>query len=147
MYLLDTNHCHCILNNNQDISSKLNDPYLELATCVIVKGELVYMAKNSRNKSENLASLNKFIEELLIFDIDSDVSVIYGEVKANLIAKFGPKEKKRKQGYAFKKIGISDNDLWIASVAIKNNVIILTQDKDFNRIQQVAPIKVESWLN
>ena len=59
----------------------------------------------------------------------------------------GPKEKKKRRRYTLQKAGISENDLWIAAVAIANDMTILSCDSDFKRIQEVQPnLHVTSWI-
>lgn len=149
MYLLDTNHCSGILGGDQGVEAKLSaDDDLELSICVALKGELVFMAQNSEHKNENMAAIKALCSRFTVYDIDEEISEIYGEVKASLVAKFGPRDKsKRRKFKMHKELGISDNDLWIASVAIKNNLVLLTNDeKDFSRITAVSKLRKENWL-
>jgi tRNA(fMet)-specific endonuclease VapC len=146
MYLLDTNHCSAILAGNPKIIEKLKLPNLEIVTCVVVVGELIYMAEKSEYRKDNLESVSKFLNDIKILFIDDKVSRIYGELKARLLNKFGPREKKERRRYSFKSIGVSDNDLWIASIAIKNKAIIISEDSDFNRISEVSEFLLENWI-
>lgn len=40
---------------------------------------------------------------------------------------------------------IYDNDLWIAAIALQHNLILVSADSDFQRIQTVRPLSVENW--
>ena len=54
MYLLDTNHCSRLIDNNPSISQRLvelGDAFV--STCVIVEGELAFMVGRSTRKTEN----------------------------------------------------------------------------------------------
>lgn len=39
----------------------------------------------------------------------------------------------------------SENDLWIASVAIRHELIVVSADADFVRMKQVWSFPLESW--
>ncbi|MEH1870488.1 MAG: hypothetical protein V7K73_03400 [Nostoc sp.] len=43
-------------------------------------------------------------------------------------------------------LSFGENDLWIASIALQQNLTIISADSDFQRIQQVRTLSVESWL-
>ncbi len=53
MFLLDTNHCsYAILGNTQILNRLANLGDEPIATCTIVKGELIDMAARSRSVPE-----------------------------------------------------------------------------------------------
>ncbi|MCP5106091.1 MAG: type II toxin-antitoxin system VapC family toxin, partial [bacterium] len=60
---------------------------------------------------------------------------------------FGPKDKKKRKQTQIHKLGFSENDLWIAAVAKRNNLIIVSADSDFKRMQEILDITIESWYN
>lgn len=146
MYLLDTNHFSAILDGNPVIAEKLKNPTLEIVACAIVMGELIFMAEKSKYRDENLIKINNLLNNVQIFPADQNSAKIYGGLKTRLIEKYGPKERKKRGQFAFKQIGISDNDLWIASIGISNNATIVSADKDFNKINSVEKFQLESWL-
>jgi len=65
-----------------------------------------------------------------------------------LINTYGPKKKKngRSKKVQLHQIGISDNDLWIACIAISRNATLLTADGDFDRIKAVSMLKADRWI-
>ncbi|MGI0480246.1 type II toxin-antitoxin system VapC family toxin [Geminocystis sp. CENA526] len=147
MYLLDTNHCSQIIFGNKIIREKLEQIEEELiATSVIVAGELIFMAQNSLYKDDNLAKVKSFLNDINIYSFNEETIYIYGELKAKIIDKFGPKEKVKKRKFTIQNLGISDNDLWIASTVIQENLILVSTDKDFLRIKQVHNFCIENWL-
>lgn len=146
MYLLDTNHCSAILEGNQKIADKLSDPSIVIVTCTITMGELIYMVKNSEKSRENEVAVRSLLNDITILEVDQKVADTYGELKAKLINKFGPKDKKKRRSFKFKEIGVSDNDLWIASIGISQGAIIVSQDSDFARIKEVHHFDLECWI-
>ncbi|MEY2977203.1 MAG: hypothetical protein RLZZ435_1342, partial [Cyanobacteriota bacterium] len=63
-----------------------------------------------------------------------------------LIVHYGPKAREKRRKTKLQAIGISDNDLWIACTAIHYALIIVSQDQDFCRMQQVRNFSLESWF-
>jgi tRNA(fMet)-specific endonuclease VapC len=94
MYLLDTNHCSRIIFGDEHLCNKIKqiDENL-ISTNIIVKGELIFMAEKSDNKVNNLTKVTAFLEDINLFFITEKTADIYGELKAELINYFGPKEK------------------------------------------------------
>ena len=69
-------------------------------------------------------------------------------VKAELIYMmqyFGPREKNKRRKTRLTDLGVSQHDLWIASIAIQHDLIVVTMDSDFQRIQIVHDLAVENW--
>lgn len=148
MYLLDTNHCSKIIFGDQVIINKLQEIDNNLiATNVIVAGELIFMAQKSEYKNDNLTKVRAFLDDINIYTFNEETIYIYGELKAKVIDKFGPKEKEKKRKFTIQNLGISDNDLWIASTVIQENLILVSTDKDFLRIKEVYDFSLENWLN
>jgi len=67
---------------------------VQLATSVIVAGELRFMAQNSHQKPANLIKINAFIKRINLYGIDKETTEIYGDLKSEIVKQFGPKEKK-----------------------------------------------------
>jgi tRNA(fMet)-specific endonuclease VapC len=147
MYLLDTNHCSDILRGRSGVTSRLANVDLKIATTVITMGELILMGEKSRDREENIKTINNFLAALDILHIDADVARIYGKVKSDLFKTFGPKKENGKlKKIKLHQIGISDNDLWIACMAINVRAVLLTNDGDFEKIKQVSALTTESWI-
>ncbi len=147
MYLLDTNHCSSAILGNSNILRRIAElENTQMATCVIVQGELTDMAERSQRKESNFALIRRFVQGIYIYNIDGVTAENYGQLKAALIGQFGPKEKSKRRKTKITELGFDDNDLWIAAIAIQYNLTIVSADSDFQRIQQVRTLSVESWL-
>ncbi|MBC6454429.1 MAG: type II toxin-antitoxin system VapC family toxin [Hormoscilla sp. SP5CHS1] len=148
MYLLDSNHCSYLIAKEATVSNRAIAIGTEnLATCFIVQGELVFMAEKSERKQQNLANVNNFLQYLRIYLTNEITAVIYGELKAAPIDEFAPKEKNQRRRTKITDIGFDDNDLWIAAIAIQQDLVLVSADSDFQRIQTVRDIPVENWYN
>lgn len=119
---------------------------VQLATSVIVAGELRFMAQNSEQKAANLIKINAFLRRINLYGIDKETTEIYGDFKSDIIKQFGPKEKSKRRTTKLTTIGISENDLWIAATALRHSLIVVSCDSDFERMQQVREFSCESWV-
>jgi tRNA(fMet)-specific endonuclease VapC len=147
MYLLDTNHCSQIINGNLAvIQAALSRRDAGMAINVITQGELLFMAENSEMKATNLERVQTFLDRFDLYPINADTSIVYARLKAKLIDTFGAKDRIKRRGIRIQELGFDDNDLWIAATAIQYGLILVSADSDFDRITQVEPLQVESWL-
>jgi tRNA(fMet)-specific endonuclease VapC len=150
MYLLDTNHCSRIIFGDARLVDQLaekartNTP---VYTCAIVRGELVFMAEKSEQRESNLAEVESFFEDISIYPIDQDTATVYGQLKAAIINHFGPKEKSKRRRVRVEELGIHENDLWIAAVALQYALVVVSEDSDFQRIKELSALQLESWLS
>lgn len=147
MYLLDTNHCSRILDQDPHVVQRLatvgNVP---LVTSSIVQGELVFMALFSERPDANFERVEALLQSLVVLPCDESVALWYGQLKAALLNRYGPKERAQRRRTTIQNIGVSDNDLWIAATAKHHNAVILSADTDFARIATVTDVRIESWL-
>lgn len=119
---------------------------IQMATSVIVAGELRFMAQNSEQKAANFIKINAFLRRINLYGIDKETTEIYGDFKSEIIKQFGPKEKSKRKTTKLNTIGISENDLWIAVTALRHSLIVVSCDSDFERMQQVREFPLESWV-
>lgn len=154
MYLLDTNHCSRIIAGNDEgfqrdrtlteqLQAHLSDG---VATSVIVRGELRFMVRKSQRQAENLQAVNAFLQTISLYPINGDVSDIYGKLKGDILDQLGPRDKARRRKTTVQGLGFSDNDLWIAATALYYDLTLVSADRDFQRLQSVQPLFLESWL-
>lgn len=147
MYLLDTNHCSYIINNNPNVIAALRSrSKSEIVISIITYAELLYMTEKSAQKTQNLSAVQTFLESVDLYFIDEETAVIYSQLKTKVFNQFAPKEKSKRRSTSIRDLGFDDHDLWIAATVIQYNLTLVSADSDFNRIQQAQTFALESWL-
>ncbi|MBW4543398.1 MAG: type II toxin-antitoxin system VapC family toxin [Symplocastrum torsivum CPER-KK1] len=148
MYLLDTNHCSRIIQGDTVLVRRLQElGKVPVATNVIVCGELTFMAQNSQQRAANIIRVQVFLRGIDIYPIDRETADIYGQFKAEIITQFGPRERSRRRTTKIEELGMSENDLWIASTALRHEITLVSADSDFQRMREVRAFSLESWLS
>lgn len=100
----------------------------EVHLCAVVKAELLYGARKSARVDRNLQQLDAFFGMLPSLPFDDAATGHYGLVRAQL----------HRSGTA-----IGPNDLLIASIALANDMTLVTRnDSEFRR---VVGLRVEVW--
>ena len=147
LYLLDTNHCSRIIEGEKLVLERfIEHRSSAVATCVIVQGELLYMAYFSRRTERNVERISDFLEAVRIHSIDKSTCDLYGRIKTAATHRWGPKERAKRRNFDLGSLGFSDNDLWIAAIALRHELVVVSSDKDFARIAEVTELRHESWL-
>lgn len=128
-YVLDTDTLIYFLKGNENILSRMNRvPSYNIFTTIINHAELYFGAFNSIKKKDNLAKIQDFLKVIKIMPFCEEASIVFSEKKSKL-----------KQGGNI----IADLDLMIASIAIKNNAVLVTNNtKHFVRIKE---LHVDNW--
>lgn len=147
IYLLDTNHCSRIIDNDPQILGNIQENYdADIGISVITRGELIFMAEKSQQQEENYQKVSKFVDSITLYMIDDAIADCYGKLKAQILRHFGPKDRQRRSKETIQKLGFSDNDLWIAATAIIYSMTVVSADSDFVRIQEVQHLLLKNWL-
>lgn len=167
-YLLDTNILsHLVIGlNNQDsqIGRNVLKNYQAIAAnnifiCSATTGEICYGLEvappnDGVKQKEVLDILDKFP---IVFPLDKNVAANhYATLRAKIFNKYAPKDSKQKAKNRYieewcdpttgKVLGINENDVWIAAVALAHNLTLVTADK-MAHIVSVAPsnLTIENW--
>lgn len=130
MYLLDTNACIGLLTGRSSrLARRLRQVKpSRVALCAIVKAELLYGARKSREVAANARTLRRFFEPLRSFPFDDRCAETYGALRAELERNGSP---------------IGHHDLQIAAIAIANDLVLVTHDqRSFSR---VVDLESEDW--
>ncbi len=147
MYLLDTNHCSYIINNTPNVIATVQSRSAsDIGISIITYGELLYMTEKSERPAQNLAAVQAFLSGVDLYFIDEETAIFYSQLKAAVFNQFAPKDKSKRRSTSVGDLGFDDHDLWIAATAIQHNLILVSADSDFVRIQQAQPFSLESWL-
>ena len=117
--LVDTNVIIKLMNGDPDAVS-LFDRLDNISVSVVTSGELFYGAFKSSRIDDNLKIFKSFLSIYTIIDIDDEISLRYGQVKANLV----------KSG-----VNIPENDIWITATALTKGLCLVTYDSYFNHIE------------
>jgi len=144
MYLLDTTHCLSLIWGLIDEELK-SLAEVSISTCVISYGELIFGAYKSERFRDNLRAVLDFWKDIIVHRIDDDTAIIYGKLKNEVLERFGPRDRLKRRGFKIESLGFKDNDLWIASVAIQHDLILVSADSDAMRLSGIEGLKVENW--
>lgn len=129
-YLIDTNICIALLKSSEpSLIEKMKENHpSDFALCSIVKGELLFGARKSQAVEKTLLLLTQFFTQFESLSFDDRAAEYYGVNRA-ILAKAGTP--------------IGDADLLISSIAIANDLTVITRnEREFLR---VPSLKVEIW--
>ncbi len=124
--LLDTNIVIGLFANEPSIINQLKSN-LTIFIPSVVLGELFYGAELSGKREENLKKIQESSLGSLILDCSIETARIYGHIKSKLRIKGTP---------------IPENDIWIAAIAIQNDLTLISRDNHFNFIDT---LNIEKW--
>lgn len=130
-YLLDTNICIYIKNHRPaEVLARFSKlPPGKVAMSAITYGELCFGAEKSIKPKETHNILDHLAALIPVLPLDESVSTHYGKIRQHLQACCKP---------------IGNNDLWIASHALANKLILVTNNEvEFER---VPGLRVENWV-
>lgn len=122
---LDTNVVIRLFKNDPFVTKMLaNLSTIYLPTPVIA--ELLFTARNSSRSKENLKAYNEFVDACNVLNITRETANYYSVIRLELKQKVRP---------------IPENDLWIASICIEQNLPIAAGDVHFGNIDSLKVIK------
>lgn len=119
---LDTDIAIMFLNGNEPINAFLAKQ-TEVYMPVIVAGELIFGALNSKHTEQNLARHKKLIQKSRVLAITETTANTYAKTRLSLKKKGKP---------------IPENDLWIASLCIEHKIPLLSNDAHFEDIEHLT---------
>ncbi len=131
-YLLDTNICIYLTKQQHPalVSLFQSLDYGEVAMSVITYGELQFGAQKSQQTQKVLLALEKLSLAIPVLDMDQEVSLHYGDIRAYLQQADTP---------------IGNNDLWIAAHARALGLILVTNN--LREFERVPDLQLENWVS
>ncbi len=131
IYYLDSNICIYFLkglySSIMENIKNINPDNIKIPS--IVKGELLYGAEKSEQRTKNLTRINQFLEPFEIVPFDNNCSVVYSRIRADMEQKG---------------TGIGPNDYIIAATVLaKNGILVTNNTKEFERIKN---LRIENWV-
>ena len=129
-FLLDTNVCIRFLNGrNPSIRQRMGKhQQADILLCSVVKAELLLGVAKSENPEGRLKKLNPFLDRFASLPFDDSAAASYAEIRSDLERSGTP---------------IGPNDLLIASIAVANQLILVTHNvREFARVDGLT---IEDW--
>jgi len=128
-YLTDTNiWIHYLKNRGSPVEAKLRStPVAEIAVCSVVWAELLHGARKYEKREERVARIFRTLSPYRSLAFDDAAAVRYAEIRDNLESRgeiIGP------------------YDLLIGAIAKTHNLILVTNNAEFRRIEG---LKTEDW--
>ncbi len=132
-----------------------SDSFLSIS--VVTFGEIDF-GWQWMNRAEDASALayRRFIEAKSpkVFEVDRHTAAEYGRLKASLCDRYMPGQERNHacklrqlvDPITSERLGVDENDLWIAAQAIVKNLVLITNDK-LTRIREVAVdrLQLENW--
>ncbi len=138
IYLLDTNVISEMTKpiQNQPVIERIFETQKQSNVCAITFAECMYGLKRIQNEKKRDLLFDFYINTIQTMykfvDFDIHAANMYSDLKERL-----------------ERIGkpVQELDLQIASIAIANNLILVTRNvKDFDAISEVSNLMLENWF-
>ncbi len=130
-YLLDADYCIAFFRGAAPDVVDLIPSFRtssEVCLCTIVAAELLFGAKRSNKPQQRMLEARKYFEDFEILPFDLASAEVYGDIRATL-AKSGTM--------------IGANDLFIAAIALANNLTLVTSNlAEFSRVPN---LQILNW--
>jgi tRNA(fMet)-specific endonuclease VapC len=125
-YLLDTNIVIALFKSDVVVASRLSTS-TEIFVPVVVLGELYFGAEKSSQRDVNVVRVDEFASGSSVLGCDLETARRYGSVKDAL----------RKKGRP-----LPENDIWIAAVAMRYGLTVVSRDAHFSEVEGLL---LEVW--
>ena len=131
-YALDTTHASAVLREDAGLTRRVSiarELGARFHLPMPVVAELYFMVWKSARPSANLQRFLPLLSICVLLDFDHAAAVEFGEIRAALSAAGAP---------------IPVMDAQIAAISRLHNLVLLTADGHFSRVQDLV---VENWLS
>jgi tRNA(fMet)-specific endonuclease VapC len=123
--VVDTSVVVAAFRFDAEVVDRLSSVYMLVSTTVL--GELYYGAYGASQQGVQLAKINDLITHSAVIGSTEDTARYYGQIK---------------QALRLRGLLIPENDMWIAAVALEQDLPLATRDDHFER---VPGLSVERW--
>lgn len=160
-FLLDTNVLRALFDETDVRHAKtkarleaLSKGELEpkLFISAITIGELNYGNNVNPGQTRNVDDYAAFIERRCqVIDVGRHTATSYGEMRASLFNKYGPKKKKGLRAEQLRdpltsqSLGIQENDLWLAAQALERDLTFISDDRMEHIVACAEDLRLENW--
>ena len=129
-HLLDTNACIAHLRSaNSSVTRELKKRAPgDVVLCSVVKAELLFGARRSRDVQKNLQQLAPFFAGFASLPFDDVAADAYSDARAVLVAAGTP---------------IGPNDMLIAAIALANHIVLVS--RNVAEFRRVPGLQIENW--
>lgn len=121
-YLLDANVIIDVFRGKPEAINKMRALRIVNIPSIVV-GELYYGAYKSNKTVKRILEIEELERTSIVLEITQKTAKIYGEIKNQLKLKGTP---------------IPENDIWIAAIAKEHNFILMTRDRHFEKVDDIA---------
>jgi tRNA(fMet)-specific endonuclease VapC len=130
MLLLDTNICIAFLKGTDEAVREqlLAQAPQNVRLCSVVKGELLFGARNSGRVEQNLERLARFFAPFESLPFDDRAAEHYGLLRAQLVREGRP---------------IGGNDMLIAATALAADAVLVTRNA--GEFRRSAGLRLDIW--
>ncbi len=122
--MLDTNIVAAYFNQEAVIQQQLENVIIFIPSIVV--GELYFGAYQSQRFTENIKRIKDFVALNAILSCDAETGDHYGQIRLKLKRKGRP---------------IPENDIWIAAVALRYGLPLVTRDEHFSSVDDLTTVK------
>jgi tRNA(fMet)-specific endonuclease VapC len=129
-FLLDTNACIRFLNGRSESIRRQMSMHdsVDIVLSSVTKAELLFGALKGDNPQGRLNTIGPFMTHFVSLPFDDDAAAVYAEIRTDL----------EKRG-----LPIGPNDLLIASIAVANQLVLVTHNvREFERVKGLM---IEDW--
>ena len=164
-YLLDTNAASILWNSRHPdhnilrafFHGKSSSP---VWVSIIAFGEIEYGLKVTPQMDEvSQKEVRKRMAEYVFLDVNKHTVEPYSNLRSALFTKYSPRKKRGRlkvkwpedlqERTGAKKLGVQENDIWIAAQAVQYNLVLVTGDY-MRRIKEVStnldyPLQLATW--
>jgi tRNA(fMet)-specific endonuclease VapC len=128
-YLIDTDICSAHLRGDQSVTRKFMSHLGELHISVVTLGELLSWTLRANCPHRYHASLQQFLGDVNVVDVDEQVAQRFGEIRAHLFDHGTP---------------VASIDVLIGATALIHDLTMVTHN--VQHFSKIPGLTVEDWL-